>query len=222
MQRKLDIFTISKYYYFMEKLDQLEKQLNSLKTQYNLYHIGVNKFPPLEEYDQLQNYINQLKNKPSKNTAFKFKLNSILMRFNSMDQLWRRLNNQIERGNSKLDNYRLQKHQKIASISASEPETNSENGTEPSPVSPPGPPPLSKPSSLSYLKKLKTTYQDYIKAKIANREKVEKVTFGDLAKKIGNQLPKIYQQYNCQEVEFKVGKRQGKVIFQIVPKKNGS
>lgn len=71
-----------------EELRQIENDIRKLKIAFDLYFIGSNPKPPLDQRDQLDRQIKKLQGVPMKALGERFLYNSIVNRFNAYSELW--------------------------------------------------------------------------------------------------------------------------------------
>lgn len=71
-----------------DELRQIETEIRKLKIAFDLYFIGSNPKPPVDQRDQLDRQIKKLQNTPMKALGERFLYNSIVNRFNAYSELW--------------------------------------------------------------------------------------------------------------------------------------
>jgi len=91
-------------------LEKLRIQVDQLKVQYERYFLGLDRRQPLRQHEELRNAIRKLRAKPPpRNTAVKFKLNSLISKFTTFDRYWERILKEMEDGRFTRDNYKVAK-----------------------------------------------------------------------------------------------------------------
>lgn len=91
---------------FEEELSNLERDIQKLKVDYELYFMGDAKRPPEKLRYQVNKILVKLTNSHHANTQHKFRINSLMSRFNAFTRLWDRTMLQIEQGTYKPDQFK--------------------------------------------------------------------------------------------------------------------
>ncbi len=91
----------------VETVDTLEKDMNELRSQYELYFMGIEKVEPLITRDGLKATIRKLVGPHIKNTALKFRIQQLKARMISLENYWERTNRQREAGTYRRDQARV-------------------------------------------------------------------------------------------------------------------
>jgi hypothetical protein len=86
-----------------QECEAIEAELASLKVAFEHYFLGVDRHPPTRQYDDLKKRLERLKNAFIRNTAAKFRVQSIQGKFLTYDRLWQRTLQEIENGTYKRD-----------------------------------------------------------------------------------------------------------------------
>jgi hypothetical protein len=86
-----------------QECEAIEAELASLKVAFEHYFLGVDRHPPTRQYDDLKKRLERLKNAFVRNTAAKFRVQSIHGKFLTYDRLWQRTLQEIENGTYKRD-----------------------------------------------------------------------------------------------------------------------
>ncbi len=81
-----------------ETLDILEKKIDRCKVMYEQYFMGIQKQAPGILHKEIERTLRDLKTGKVRNTAIRFKLNSLSQKFASYNTYWRRVLRQIEKG----------------------------------------------------------------------------------------------------------------------------
>jgi hypothetical protein len=92
-------------------LNQLEQRLSRLRALYEQYFMGIERIPPRTARKEVVRLIFRLENAHTRNTALKFRIRSMVQRFNSYKSYWNRVERQIEEGTYKRDRARAQRNQ---------------------------------------------------------------------------------------------------------------
>jgi hypothetical protein len=81
-----------------DKLSELERELDSLKSTYEQYFSGIVKFQPLQEHEDLKRKFLRFPAAELKSTSDKFKYTNIKARYHQLEGLWNKITKQIEEG----------------------------------------------------------------------------------------------------------------------------
>jgi len=82
-----------------EDISRFEEALRRLKIQYDIFFLGVRKLPPTEDRKRLDEFLRELtgKSRPRDN-AMRFRLTTIVSRYNQFQELWNRQMREREEG----------------------------------------------------------------------------------------------------------------------------
>ncbi|MCC7385031.1 MAG: hypothetical protein IT384_24510 [Deltaproteobacteria bacterium] len=86
-----------------EAVDTLEKEMNELRAQYELYFMGVERLEPVIARDNVRSKLRRLREVQTTNTSLKFKIQMLQARIVSLESYWGRINRQREAGTYKRD-----------------------------------------------------------------------------------------------------------------------
>ncbi|MBN1961438.1 MAG: hypothetical protein JW841_10865 [Deltaproteobacteria bacterium] len=92
-----------------QELSELAEAVKLLRIAYEKYFAGVERVEPLKERTKVKKQLNRLLGDTNKNTARRFRLQSIQATLITFEQHWNRITNQIEKGTFKRDRIRAQK-----------------------------------------------------------------------------------------------------------------
>lgn len=73
------------------QISRLEDGIRRLKIEFDIYFNGASKRPPLEARARLESNLKRIADDRSLSYAQRYQFNSIVSRFNSYRELWRRL-----------------------------------------------------------------------------------------------------------------------------------
>ena len=183
-------------------INRLEVAIRELRQEYDRYFAGLEKLQPLRQHDRVKKMLKTLKTTKSKNSAWRYKLNSVQSTLLSHEGLWERICRQIENGTYKRDKMRAERliEQKESTAEQTEKQNHKES------------------SGSDYKKSmidLHSSYQQALKT-IGNSKKVSIDSFN---KTIEKQANAIKQKYDCKDVSFKVSVADGRVKLKVIPKK---
>lgn len=89
-----------------EELHQLEVKVKQLKLDYEQYFSGSRPREPVQARSEVQKAIIRYQSDPIRNTALRFKFNTINSRFQAFKRQWDNVNRQIEAGTYKRHVFR--------------------------------------------------------------------------------------------------------------------
>lgn len=82
-----------------DELDRLEEGLRQLRAEYNRYFVGAQDKPPQETQFELRALVQRLsENISNQRTADRFRINTLISRFQILTQMWARNVRQLEEG----------------------------------------------------------------------------------------------------------------------------
>jgi len=188
-----------------DDIELLDSKIARLKVDYEQYFARIQKREPAKLRDEVDRAVLSLSNRQLTNTGLKFKLNSIVAKYNSYKQYWNRVLRAVEEGTYVR---------------------KGEGGVElESALRRPGPEsagnaPLQKeaPQGGNGFDDL---YAKYIEARRSCNESVDAITPEALKKTVEQYRKKVEEQYQTKDVEFKVSIKDGKAKLTITPKKGG-
>lgn len=79
-------------------ISELETRVDRLRALYEQYFLGIERLEPLVPRKDVDRRIWQLRREKIRNTAKRFKLQTIIQRYNTLQQYWQRICREIERG----------------------------------------------------------------------------------------------------------------------------
>jgi hypothetical protein len=86
-----------------KECDALDEELAELKVAYEHYFLGNERLPPSRAHEDFKKRLMRLKSGMVRNTAAKFRLNSLHSKFLTYERLWQRTLQEIEAGTYKRD-----------------------------------------------------------------------------------------------------------------------
>jgi hypothetical protein len=104
----------------MQRCNELEAELAELRAAYDQYFMGNERLPPLKKHDGFKKQFMKLKSSSVRQTAAKFRIESIGQKMLTFERLWERTIQQIEAGTYKRDLMRLKRHQKVEKKSSAD------------------------------------------------------------------------------------------------------
>ncbi len=94
-----------------EEVEKVEKELNELRANYELYFMGVEKAEPVNQRDLLKATIRRWQEMRPRNTALKFKIQQLKARMVSLENYWQRVMRQRESGTYHRDQAKVDRRE---------------------------------------------------------------------------------------------------------------
>lgn len=182
------------------ELDDLDESISKLQVTYEKYFLGIDRRPPDLERKRISTKMRELRTTTVKNTAIKFRINTLWAKLLSFERMWDRTLREIEEGTYKRDVYKAKMRGK-----------QREEGQPAKPATRPPAPEISD-------DKLKRLYDTYLVARQRCGEPTEGISFDAVAKRIRAQVPQLMERHNARNIEFKVVIKGGKAILKAIPK----
>ena len=98
-------------------IEELETRVERLRALYEQYFMGFEKIPPAVVHKDVERRIYTLRREQIRNTAKRFKLQTIIQRYNTFHQYWQRILREIENGTYKRHVLRAERNASLASAS---------------------------------------------------------------------------------------------------------
>jgi hypothetical protein len=92
-----------------KECDELEEELAALKVAYEQYFLGNERLAPARAHDDFKKRLMRLKNSMVRNTAAKFRMNSLHNKFLTYERMWQRTLQEIEAGTYKRDLFKAKR-----------------------------------------------------------------------------------------------------------------
>ena len=182
---------------YAEELNDLDEGISGLQVLYEKYFLGIDRKPPDQERKRISEKARELRTTSIRNTALKFKVNTLFAKLISFERMWDRTLREIEDGTYKRDVFKA----KLRAGDRDEPRTG--------PVKPAAP-------SISDAN-LRRLYDTYLVARKRCGEATDGLTFDSMAARIRSQVPELIQKHKAKNIEFKVVIKGGKAILKAVP-----
>jgi len=97
-------------------LDELQDRIEALKILYEQYFLGIEKLEPMKERQGVARIVRRIQTSQTKNTALRYRLNSLNQRFLSYQNYWNRIVREIEAGTYHRDLARVERDMKRRGI----------------------------------------------------------------------------------------------------------
>jgi hypothetical protein len=92
-----------------KECDELEEELAALKVAYEQYFLGNERLAPARAHDDFKKRLMKLKTSMVRNTAAKFRMNSLHNKFLTYERMWQRTLQEIEAGTYKRDLFKAKR-----------------------------------------------------------------------------------------------------------------
>ena len=179
-----------------EDLDAMEEAIANLQVLYEKYFLGLDRKPPERERRQVSEKMRLLKSSQVKNTALKFRIQTMFAKLISFERMWDRTLREIEDGTYKRDVFKAKLHQAQRS---SEPRSARAGSPQ---------------ISDQMIRKL---YDTYLVARQRTGESTAGLTYESLASRLRAQVPELMARHKARNIEFKVVIKGGKAVLKAIP-----
>ncbi|MCB9637997.1 MAG: hypothetical protein H6727_03720 [Myxococcales bacterium] len=214
------------------QLDQLEQSIEECHRNYELYFMGIEKREPFQLRENVKRLISSLRQTRNNQSTFRFRLNSLASRFQSLSRYWDRVNYEREQGIFHKDRKRTLRRvfnqSDLTSSSSAALETLRKAQNQDNDDTPPDgvpayqgnsqrpDPSLVQPNKLPD-DRMRQIYNSYIETRGQCGEST-RVNYDALVKTIESQIPRL-QAKGYRDVDFQVIVKDGKAALKPVGKK---
>jgi len=181
-----------------EDLDQVEEAMTGLQVLYEKYFLGIDRRPPDAQRRQVSETMRVLKTTTVKNTALKFRIQTLFAKLIAFERMWDRTLREIEEGTYKRDVYKA----KLRDARRT--------GADRKPQAAAASPQLSD----QMIRKL---YDTYLVARQRTGESITGLTYEGIASRIRSQVPELMARHKARNIEFKVVIKGGKAVLKAIP-----
>lgn len=185
-----------------EQLNQLEKDLRQLQTEYESYFAGGRKRPPTETEWRVKNSINRFSEIGRRlKYAQNFRFNNLAARYAKFSEVWRKRSKQMEAGHSAYAYSKVARElqQQRLEEASREHEARLRQGTL-----------IAFRDPLREPEKVQTLYRSMLEAKEAAGERPD-VNFEQFHKFIRKKTDQLKKQLGCEQVQYSVSVEDGQV-----------
>ena len=180
-----------------EQLARLEEDVRRLKVEFDIYFNGAAKRPPYDTKSRVDTLIKRLADDRTLSYAQRYRYNSVVARYNSFLQLWRRTIQDREEGRGAAGARRTAKVEEAAAppqtFSCADPHKD-----------------------VTTVKRL---FESLVEAKKSCGEPTEELSFPRFHRMIASQADALKDKAGCGSVQFSVGVKDGRVSFKARPEK---
>jgi hypothetical protein len=199
-----------------EDLSLLDRKLSELKFQYEQYFSGLAKTEPRPLLAEVQELIRRWNGRHITNTMHKFRYQTLVGRFNSLNGRWIRCVREMEEGTFKRDLFRVSLHeQERREREEKQKKLQDKISARGTPSEPRG---ASPPAGES----TEALYRELLAARAASGQKDPDLTRDAFEMLLRSQRAEIRNRFDCSDVAFKVKVENGKVKLVARPVKGSS
>lgn len=207
---------------FEEELRRIDEEIRKLKIQFDLYFIGTNPKPPVDQRDTLEKFLKKHQ-ATSKTVAERFLYNAVLNKFNAFSELWLKSLRNKEEG-ARVHPLAARHAQQAAraetggSLRPGLPgvqaaaDTRGRAGAR----NPQEPQAFRVPTTTRDEKTLKALYQDFIAAKDQAGD-TRKPSFDSFAREIARHTATLKGRVDCEAIDFTIYSKDKKVSIKGKP-----
>jgi hypothetical protein len=180
-----------------EEIDELDEGLTNLQVLYEKYFLGIDRRPPDQERKKISTRMRELRTTMVKNTALKFRIQTLFAKLISFERMWDRTLREMEEGTYKRDVFKAKlrtQQGKPAGAGAEKPKT----------------PEISD-------DKLRRLYDTYLVARQRCGETTDGISFESVASRIRQQVPQLLEKHKAKNIEFKVVIKGGRAVLKAIP-----
>ncbi|HUJ25841.1 MAG TPA: MXAN_5187 C-terminal domain-containing protein [Myxococcales bacterium] len=187
---------------YAEEMDELDEGLTNLQVLYEKYFLGIDRRAPEQERKKISTRLHELRSAMIRNTALKFRVQTLFAKLISFERMWDRTLREIEDGTYKRDVFKAKMHMK-EKVQEKPPERKKETMTAVGP-------------EISD-DKLRRLYDTYLVARQRCGETTDGMSYDSVAQRIRAQVPALLQKHKARNIEFKVVIKGGKAVLKAIP-----
>jgi hypothetical protein len=189
----------------VEVIDQVEEDLAGLQVLYEKFFLGIDRKPPDQQRKSVVDRLRNLRTLIVKNTAQKFRINTLFAKLISFERMWDRTLREIEEGTYKRDVFKAKYR-----IAKKHPQQREDDVIVEEELPP-------EPRIELSDEKLRRIYDTFLQARRRTGEPTEGITYTAIADKLRSQVPVLMERFGARSVEFKVVIKAGKAVLKAVP-----
>jgi hypothetical protein len=179
-----------------EELDELDDSLVNLQVLYEKFFLGIDRRPPEEERKRVSTRMRELRTTLVKNTALKFRIQTLFAKLISFERMWDRTLREMEDGTYKRDVFKARMR----------------SGKEPAKA----PAAAGKAPEIPD-DKLRRLYDTYLVARQRCGEPTDGLSYESVASRVRSQVPQLLEKYKAKNIEFKVVIKGGRAVLKAIP-----
>lgn len=178
-----------------EEIDELDESMSQLQVLYEKFFLGIDRRPPEQERKNVSTRMRQLRTTMVKNTALKFRIQTLFAKLISFERMWDRTLREMEEGTYKRDVFKAKLRQ---GRDAQRPA-----GAPKAPDIPDD--------------KLRRLYDTYLVARQRCGEPTDGISYESVASRIRAQVPQLLEKHKAKNIEFKVVIKGGRAVLKAIP-----
>lgn len=194
-----------------QDIDALNTDIAQLRIEYEQYFMRVLKREPINLRADIERRILRLSNNSTTNTAHRFRFNSVVAKYNSYKQYWRRILRAIEEGT-----YARRAEGGGASVAAIKPPPEP---TVAAKIEQPTNQPEKELPKAKPVNSMEKAYNQYIESRKKQNESVKGLSLDKFTKNIEASRKKVEEKYKTKNIEVRVTVKDGKTKLTLKPKK---
>lgn len=183
---------------FAADLDELDEAIANLHVLYEKYFLGIDRRPPDQERKRVSSKMREMRTQMVRNTALKFRINTLFAKLISFERMWDRTLREIEEGIYKRDVFKAKLHMKDRNepdkkkvVAAAAPDISDD--------------------------KMRRLYDTYLVARQRCGEPTSGISYESVASRIRAQVPQLMEKHKAKNIEFKVVIKGGKAVLKAIP-----
>lgn len=183
-----------------EQLKRLEEDIRRLKIEFDIYFNGASKRPPYDTKSRVETIIKRIADDRTLTFAQRYLYNSLVARFTSFRELWRRTMQDREEGREPAGAARAQKR-----TDASQPQERSNFVCA---------------DAHQDVATVRNLYDALVEAKAKCGEPTDDISFPRFHHLIATKTDKLKEHLGCNRVRFSIGIEDGRVSFKAKADEN--
>lgn len=193
-----------------DELDKLDEDIRKLKTKYDAFFMGITKVPPHFERHQLETFIHELNKQKIRDSGRRFRLSTLVSRFNQYRELWARRIREREEG--PLD---FRRRQALLESPPPPPPPQTPQAPRPSVTSTPADPYVRMTPGTNG-EEIRRLHEEIERANAAMGKR-SNVSLEQLTAMVQKQTELVRSKYNVNSVAFRVETVDGRVKLKAKP-----
>jgi hypothetical protein len=181
-----------------EQLTRLEEDIRRLKVEFDIYFNGAAKRPPYDTKGRVDTLIKRLGDERSLNFAQRYHYNSLVARYTSFIQLWRRTMQEREEG----------RHHVPARRAHQAPEASRDDNHT-----------FVCADARRDVKTVRSLYETLVEAKQRCGEPTEDISFARFHRMVAEKSEALKERAGCERVQFSIAVADGRVQFKAKAEK---
>jgi len=177
-----------------EQLGRLEEDVRRLKVEFDIYFNGASKRPPYDTKSRVETLIKRLADDRSLSFAQRYRYNSVVARFNSFRELWRRTMQEREEGRDAAASARMNARVEANAVAAEPVTFVCQDAHRDVPL-------------------VRNLYDALVEAKNRCGESVDDLSFPRFHRLIAQKADALKDRAGCEQVRFSIDVEGGRVSF---------